>query len=179
MKTLRFTFSVLGFASLIPLLTGCASVMCGPKQAVTIDSRPRHAEVLVYDANCDVVFRSATPCTANLSRRIEGSGHYVVLIRKEGYAPVQIPISGHINSAYYLNVFTAGIGFLVDPATGSMWTLSADHVDDPNVKDKAGFFIDDGVFVALKQQDTAPKVATPAPDKKATPTRALTQASTQ
>jgi hypothetical protein len=155
--------------------------MCGSKQAVAIDSKPRAAEVLIYNANCDIVFRSTTPCTATLPRRIDATekGHYVVLLKKEGFAPVQIPISGHVNSAYYLNIFNAGIGFLVDPATGSMWTLSPDPVENKDVKDKAGFFYDDGLFVSLKQQEAPIKVATPAPQKKTVPSSALTQASNQ
>src|SRR5436190_3827791 len=53
----------------IALLTGCASVLCGPKQSVSINSRPSGAQITIYDGAGDVVFRNVTPCIAKLNRR--------------------------------------------------------------------------------------------------------------
>jgi hypothetical protein len=140
------------------LLTGCASMVCGPKQTIAIDSRPRGAQVVVYSPECQIVFSNTTPCTASL-QRLQGdskTGCYMVRIKKAGYAPEQIPLAGSINSAYYLNVLTLGIGFIVDSSNGSMWTLSPEKVQPGHVSDKAGFFYDDGLFVTMKDQAAQP-----------------------
>ena len=161
MNLTKSLLKLLGCCSFIALLTGCASVICGSKQAVAIDSKPHGAEVLVYDSHCDVVFQQTTPCVAKLPRRTADydAANYVILIKKEGFAPVQIPLTGQVNRAYFANVLTAGIGFAVDPITGGMWTLSPDVVDPSSVTenpvtDKPGF------LVSLKQEETvAPDVA--------------------
>jgi hypothetical protein len=155
MKNMKTAFNLIGCGAVL-LLTGCASVVCGPKQDIAIDSRPRGAQVQVFGASCEEIFSGTTPCTATLDRRPGDSktGCYVVLIKKDGYAPVQVPLAGHVNSAYYLNPLSAGIGFIVDPLTHSMWTLAPETADGDLVSDKAGFFIDDGLFVTMKEQAT-------------------------
>jgi hypothetical protein len=161
MNLTKSLLKLIGCCSLIALLSGCASVICGPKQAVAIDSKPHGAEVLVYDSHCDVVFQQTTPCTAKLPRRTPDydAANYVILIKKEGYAPVQIPLTGQVNRAYFANVLTAGIGFAVDPITGGMWTLSPDAVDSSAVTENA-VTEKPGFLVSLKQEETvAPDVA--------------------
>jgi hypothetical protein len=157
MKTITNALTIIGCGGLL-LLTGCASVVCGTKQAVALDSRPRGAQVLVYNPACEVVFSNTTPCTANLARKAGdlSTDCYVVLIRKEGYAPVQVPLVGRVNGAYYWNLLTAGVGFLIDPVTGGMWTLGPDKVDGDLVADKAGFFSGDGLLITLKKAASQP-----------------------
>ena len=129
--------------------------MCGPEQKVSLDSRPRGAEVLVYDSRGEIVFQKTTPCVAHLPRREHDYLHganYVVLVRKEGFAPVQIPLTGLVNRAYFANILSAGIGYVVDPVTGSMWTLTPGDVDAKLVSENAAFFQRDGMTVCLKQE---------------------------
>jgi hypothetical protein len=164
MRTIKTVFTFVGCGGLV-LLTGCASVICGPKQAVNLDSRPRGAQVLVYDPNCEMVFSNTTPCTATLNRQGGDSktGCYLVLIKKDGFAPVQVPLAGRVNGAYYWNFLTAGLGYIVDPMNGSMWTLSPETVDGNLVIGKAGFFSDDGLLISLKEntsESTAPALQT-------------------
>ena len=152
---------LIGCCSLISLLTGCASFVCGPKQTVAIDTKPHGAEVLVYDGHCEVIMEKTTPCTVKLPRRTDDyeGANYVVLIKKEGFAPVQVPLTAQVNRAYFANVLTAGIGFAIDPITGGMWTLTPDTIASPtfvenDVTDKPGF------VVTLKSDETvAPDVA--------------------
>jgi hypothetical protein len=175
MKVTKIALLVLASVGLAPFLTGCASVMCGSQQEVAIDSRPRGADVLVYNSNCEVIYKSTTPCVTMLKRRSGDSkkGTYVVLVNKEGFNSAQVPLIGHVTSAYYLNLFTAGIGFIVDPITGAMWDLSAENPDGHVVKDNAGFFDNNGIFVNLQErpdsafigpQKAAPTAAKPAAD---------------
>ena len=156
MNSFKVLLSFAGGCSLLSLLTGCASVMCGSRQDVAIDSKPRGAQVLVYDSRCEAIFTNVTPCVATLNRDAGdgGKGRYIVLVRKEGFTPMQIPLVPSVNGAYYLNFFTLGIGYLIDPFTGSMWTLNPEAIDGKTVKDSSGFFDHehDGMFVALKPE---------------------------
>jgi hypothetical protein len=145
-----------GGCCLLSLLTGCASILCGPHQEVAIDSRPGGAEVLVYDSRGEVVLQKTTPCVAKLDRRAHDfleSANYVVLIRKEGYAPVQVPLTGIVNRAYFANILFGGVGLIVDPVTGSMWTLSPNAVNPRLLTENAAFFDrKDGLLICLKEQ---------------------------
>ncbi len=155
MKLNKSLFALLGSFALITLLTGCSSIMCGPRQSISISSKPAGAEVLVLDPHGEIVFKNTTPCVASLLRSIpeEERANYIVLIRKEGYAPAQIPLTSHINSAYLANVLNGGVGMIVDSLTGSMWTLSAEGLD-PKLFDESASIVheDQDLMVALKQQ---------------------------
>jgi len=159
------TIVFVGCCGLITLLTGCASIMCGPNQEVKFDSRPEGAQVLVYDARGDIIFQQPTPCVARLARRdpdtMEG-GTYVALVRKEGFEPVQIPLNGLVNRAYTANILNGGIGYAVDPMTGSMWTLTPQGMDPKTVTERVGFFKDEGFLILLREEgatDTTLKAA--------------------
>jgi hypothetical protein len=155
-KTMKLTKSLamtLGACSMALLFTGCASVLCGPTQSVAINSRPPGAEVLVYDSQGEIVLEETTPCVAELKRRNQNfeSAGYVVLVRKPGYEPVQVPLTGQLNRAYLANILFGGIGLIVDPLTGSMWTLSPDNVDSTLVNQHAAFF-KEGLLICLEEE---------------------------
>src|SRR5438045_323295 len=116
---MRLTKCFLTLASAIGVLslfTGCSSVMCGSRQSVSINSKPAGAEVLIYGSDCQVIYRKSTPCVAELPRSSGAgeAGRYVILIKKEGFAPVQVPLTGKVNDAYYASVVAGGVGSLVD-----------------------------------------------------------------
>lgn len=153
---MKSIIKIAGSVLLITLFTGCASVICGPKQVVAIDSRPNGAEVLIYDSRGEIIQQKTTPCKVELSRRAYENfdhAHYVVLIRKEGYAPVQVPIEGIVNRAYFANILCGGIGLIVDPMTGSMWTLTPEKVNPKLASENSAFLNNkDGITVCLKEQ---------------------------
>ena len=162
MKLTKSTLILFACCCLSILFTGCASIMCGSEQKVSLDSRPRGAEVLIYDSRGEIVFQKTTPCVAELPRREHDylhSASYVVLVRKEGFAPVQIPLNGLINRAYFANVLSAGIGYIVDPVTGAMWTLDPGEVDAKLVSENAAFFQNGSMMVCLKEE--VPQALTP------------------
>jgi len=141
---------------LITLLSGCASVVCGPKQSVAINSRPNGAQIMIYDWKGDVVFKNVTPCVAKLERRqhdVLDGANYVVLIKKEGFAPEQVPLVSTVNRAYFANVLNGGIGFLVDPMVGAMWTLNPPGIDPALGPQTTSLFThEDGLLIRLKEE---------------------------
>ena len=154
MNLTKSMIKVVGSCCLIALVNGCASIICGPKQDVVITSKPTGAEVLVYDADGEVVFQNTTPCTARLSRGTGDGEHacYVVLVRKEGYAPIQVPLVGLVNRAYISNIPNV-VGFAIDPLTGAMWTLNPANVSADLAGESAAFFkTEKGLMICLKEE---------------------------
>ena len=115
-----FTTALLLFTS------GCASIMSGPNQTVSVKSNPQGAKATFYDKKGVPVACAETPATVTLKRRHD----YVLKVEKEQYAPYETPVTGEMNSWYIGNLFFGGlIGLaIVDPATGAMWHLSPDDV---------------------------------------------------
>ena len=130
-------------------------MICSSKQAVALDSKPGGAEVIVYNNHGEIVYQGKTPCVAELARTTPEPerSNYIVLIKKKGFAPVQIPLKGEMNRAYLANILFGGIGLVIDPATGSMWTLCAKGVDPKVVSQNVAFLQhEDGFLVTLKDE---------------------------
>lgn len=140
-----FPFIVLSLA----LLAGCASIVSKSEYPVTISSKPEGTEITITNRSKETVFTGRTPTTVTLKA---GAGFfkgekYTVTFKKEGYAPHTAQIERGVDGWYILGniVFGGLIGwFIVDPATGAMWTLKNLHVDlEPQGAyfDKEGFHI--------------------------------------
>jgi hypothetical protein len=113
--------------------SGCASIVKGTRQSVSIQSTPAGCRVTVSDMSGSVVTTQQTPCTVSLARGrgFFSAGDYRVRIEKEGYAPAEIHVSGSLGGWYIIGNFFIGglIGWvIVDPLTGAMWTLGPDPV---------------------------------------------------
>jgi hypothetical protein len=160
MKLSKSVFALLACASTITLFTGCASVLCGPKQSFSIGSKPIGADVLVYDAHGEKIFENKTPCTATLTRVKPDNdrANYVIVIKKQGFASVQIPLTSSVNKAYYGNILCAGIGFFIDPVTGSMWTLNPTPEGAKVLDHNTAFLGVDALYVNLN--DNTPRSLT-------------------
>jgi hypothetical protein len=125
----RFLMSVvcLGF------LSGCASIVSGGPELVTISSNPPEAKmILCNDRTGQCLAVGQTPYTATLDRS-QGfftPARYSIKCEKEGYDPVQRTLSAGINGWYAGNIVFGGlIGLLiVDPATGAMWDIKENNM---------------------------------------------------
>lgn len=160
MKLTRTIFAFLACASTITLFTGCASVLCGPKQTFSIGSKPLGADVIVYDSRGEKIQEDKTPCVLTLAREKPDTdrANYVVVIKKQGFASAQVPITSEVNKAFFLNIFTGGVGFFIDPATGAMWTLTPTPEGFKVLDHNTAFLRSDSLFVNLN--DNTPKSLT-------------------
>ena len=113
---------VLGWAT-----TGCATIVHGNRQTVTINSEPSGASVKVDG------LKGRTPFSASLAR----NNDYVVSIKKEGYKEEQVQITKSFSGLSIIgNLFFLLFGVVVDFASGSAYNL---HPTDVNVElEKAG-----------------------------------------
>lgn len=116
-------------------LIGCASIIKGGEQSVTIKSTPSGAILKVYDIRTDSqISTGATPQTISLKR---GAGYfkkgkYRIVAEKEGVGKKEFILEGSPNGWYIGGnlIFGGLIGWLiVDPLTGAMWTLEPEEVN--------------------------------------------------
>lgn len=138
MKLLKITAA---FAT-ISMLGGCASIVGDKEQAVTINSTPSNAHLLITDERSMEVHEGTTPATVTLKK---SSGYfsgktYTVEISKDGYESHAVKINSSVNGWYVGgNILFGGlIGWLiVDPMTGAMYNLTPDTINNTLVESVA------------------------------------------
>lgn len=112
---------------------GCATIVKGQSQLVTIDSNIRGADVIL---NGKVV--GTTPYNGAIER---GSSSQLT-IRKDGYFPKTITLSTEFEPIFWGNIIIGGfLGSSTDAGTGAMYKYSpANYQIDllPNENGKAG-----------------------------------------
>jgi len=115
------------------LLSGCASIVSGGPELVTINSNPSEAKMTICnDRTGQCLTVGQTPYTATLDRS-QGffkPARYSIKCEKDGYDQVQRTLSAGLNGWYAGNIVFGGlIGILiVDPATGAMWDIKENNV---------------------------------------------------
>lgn len=127
----HFLRTVIAHASLLALFASCASIVSESTYPVTINTTPRHVDLLITDAYGAVVFQGQTPTTIPLksSRGYFKPARYKVTLEYYGHRPHTFFIEADINGWYFGNFLFGGpIGFLVvDPLTGAMWKIPAQY----------------------------------------------------
>jgi hypothetical protein len=124
--THRLNFAFAACAAAI-LLAGCASIVSKSEYPVAITSNPIGADFTVKKSNGLPVASGVTPATITLgaSDGYFKPAKYTVEFRRKGVVQ-SVPLTAKIDGWYFGNLLFGGlIGLLiVDPATGSMWTLN-------------------------------------------------------
>ena len=108
-------------------LSGCASILNGQTQAVTIQSAPDGAAVVVSNKAGEKIHAGNTPVTLTLKR---GAGYfqseiYKLVFTKDGFSDKEMTVTGTLSGWYIGNLLIGGvIGMLaVDPVTGAMFAF--------------------------------------------------------
>jgi hypothetical protein len=129
---------------IVTLCGGCASIISGNTDTVSINSYPVRAKFFIKDENGVPVEHGTTPAKVILERSdgyFDGQT-YDITFTAEGYLPQSEKIQTSINPWYLGNFWFGGLlGFLVvDPATGAMWSLpdSANASLSPKPADRLG-----------------------------------------
>jgi PEGA domain len=134
------SFATLGLGGL--LMSGCASIVTGRHDSISIRSDPSDAEVRITDARTGYTVQTGkTPmqCSLDRGRGYFSGAKYQVHIGKPGYEEQSREIDSHVGGWYLAGNLGFGglIGWLiVDPATGAMWSLSPDEFS-VTLKEKA------------------------------------------
>lgn len=112
--------------SLLMALSGCATVITGPKQPVNINSIPPNAIFTITNEQGTIVQTGTTPemVVLNSGKPYFNSESYVVNYKKGDMVGKSV-IDTTINKWYFGNILLGGfVGMLIiDPLTGAMWDL--------------------------------------------------------
>lgn len=104
----------------LTIVSGCATVVKGTTQSIPVNSDPTGAEVVV---NNNVL--GTTPTEIKLKRKRD----HQVVIRKEGYTSVTMPVLKSVGGAVWGNVLAGGlIGWGVDATSGAQYNLSPETI---------------------------------------------------
>ena len=112
----------LGLIALLPLMTiwGCASIIEGKSQAVTFNSEPPGAQVLINGMPMGV-----TPATITLKKSEYDNAN--VVFKKDGYQDQQANLHTKVTGWFWGNIITGGLlGSGTDAISGAMWEYSPD-----------------------------------------------------
>ena len=108
------------------VLAGCASIVSKSEYPVSITSNPTGADFVVKKSNGLPIASGVTPATITLgaSDGYFKPAKYAVEFRRKGSVQT-VPLTAKVDGWYFGNILFGGlIGLLiVDPATGSMWSL--------------------------------------------------------
>jgi hypothetical protein len=112
----------------------CATIFSGTTSLVTVHSEPAKATITITDKKNRVVYSGTTPANLRLK---SGAGFftkasYNVKFELVGFEDKIVPVHTTINGWYFGNILIGGaVGMLiVDPATGAMWKIKNDFVDE-------------------------------------------------
>jgi hypothetical protein len=109
------------FAIACVALAGCATIVQGSNQNVSVASSPVGAQVTIDGKNMGV-----TPMVAQLERKKS----HKVQITMAGYQPYEIEMTKGVSGWVAGNILVGGIiGFVVDAVTGAMYKLSPDAIN--------------------------------------------------
>jgi len=111
--------------ALAVLAAGCATIISGTKQNVTVTSEPSGAQVDVKTTGGVPMFTGATPAYFQLKRSYE----YQITVKMEGYRDQELFINHDFNAWVVGNLICGGLlGLIVDAVDGAMWNLSPDMI---------------------------------------------------
>lgn len=104
----------------VVLAAGCATIMHGTTQDVTVNSNPSSAMVFVDGQSV-----GSTPAVVNLKRK----SNHVISVKLDGYQPYEMALSKNVSGWVVGNLVFGGlVGLVVDAASGGLYKLSPDQV---------------------------------------------------
>lgn len=99
-------------------LGGCATIISGSNQTLTVNTNVPGAQVLLNNVPLGV-----TPLIVSVKRGQEG----VLSVQAPGYQPFQAPITKKINGIFFANILIGGtFGSTTDYTTGAMYAYEPD-----------------------------------------------------
>ena len=127
----------------VAVITGCATIMHGPRQDVGISSSPAGAMVTI-----DGVTYGKTPVITNLKR----NDNHIVKIELAGYEPYETTLTKKLDGWVWGNIVIGGlIGLAIDAISGSINRLTPEEIQATLAKNggSASLLKDDMLCVAV------------------------------
>lgn len=141
--------------------TGCASIVHGGPRTLTVSSVPAGAKTSISKADSgEAISINTTPFTVSLEpkRGFFKGQNYKLKLELPGYAPSEVEVQAKLSGWYWGNIIFGGlIGlFIVDPATGSMWNLSPEKIEQTLTPAQAQLIKSGQGFVVVLASDLTP-----------------------
>jgi hypothetical protein len=140
MKKIYLKITVIIIASAF-LFSSCATIFSKSTYPLSINSSPTNAKVSITDKKGKEIFLGNTPTTVKLKA---GAGffskeEYQVKFYSPGYDERIVPITFKLDGWYFGNLLIGGVlGMLiVDPATGAMWKIETEFLNETLSKSTA------------------------------------------
>lgn len=125
-KSLSPLWKFTALSTAMVMLSGCASIISGTKQEVSVNSVPSGANVKINGMN-----RGQTPIVLDLKRMKS----HTVRIEMDGYQPYDLALSKGVNGWVLGNVIFGGlIGLVIDAVDGAIYTIKPDTIQANLVK---------------------------------------------
>ncbi|HKE95543.1 MAG TPA: PEGA domain-containing protein [Povalibacter sp.] len=140
---------------------GCASIVHGGNRSISIASQPPGAKASIRKTNGgEVVSVNQTPCTVSLDPKggyFKGQS-YTLKLELPGYETTEVQLKPSLSGWYFGNVLIGGlIGMLaVDPATGAMWNIEPEKIDQNLSSSQAVLIRNKSGFVVVLVSDLTP-----------------------
>ena len=108
----------LGLGLLIQLIAGCATIMSGTTENLTVTTTPEDAEIVVKHGN-EVVYDGKAPWTGPIRKRLP----IRVTAKKEGYKNRVQEVPRKVSFWYRMNYLLLATTLWIDKRNGSAWIL--------------------------------------------------------
>lgn len=134
---MKFIKTICTFGMCLSLL-GCASIIGSTSETISINSNAENALVTIKNKQNATVFKGHLPTSVTLKKKsgFFSGERYSILSEQNGYLPYTRTVDTTISGWYFGNILFGGlIGlFIVDPATGAMWTFDEENIFIPMEK---------------------------------------------
>jgi hypothetical protein len=112
---------------------GCASIIHGGPRTISVTTQPPGAKATVAKDTGETVSVNTTPFTVTLEPKkgfFQGQP-YNIKLELPGYKTVEVAVRPEISGWYVANLLFGGLPglLIVDPATGAMWNLSPEKIE--------------------------------------------------
>lgn len=139
-STLRLTVLLL---TVTILVSGCASILSKGTYPLSINSNPNNSKISITDKKGKEIYLGTTPATVKLKA---GAGffaraEYQVKFSNPGYDDKMVNVNFKLDGWYFGNLLLGGlVGMLVvDPATGAMWKIEDEFLNETLNKSSSTF----------------------------------------
>lgn len=137
------------------LFSSCASIVSKSSYPISISSTPSEAKIVIKDKKGIEIFSGKTPASLELKSGsgFFGKARYQVTFTKDGYETKTVPIVYKLDGWYFGNILFGGlIGMLiVDPATGAMYKLETEFLNETLVQSTASIQKDELKVYAINE----------------------------
>ncbi len=122
---MKKTLLALSIILTVITLFGCASIVKGTKEDVSVTSNPS-AHVVITAKSGEVFFDGYSPVTTSLPKKNE----YTVKVTIDGYQDQIVQITKEFEMWTIGNILCGGIiGLVVDAVDGAMWKLEPNEIN--------------------------------------------------